>query len=81
MHKFPSEKEKLAIEISCTPKYAAMQCEDCLHQTVCMHKVDFGKISKQHPTTLHPFTTTITCICYRQEQPQARSLLYDQPLK
>lgn len=53
-----------------------MQCKDCTHQAVCMHRQEFDRLEGQLPTTGYPFKATVTCICYKQEQPQARNDLY-----
>jgi hypothetical protein len=55
-----------------------MQCKDCTHQTVCMHKGEFDRLEGMLPVTNYPFKPTVTCDCYKQEQPQARSGLYNQ---
>jgi len=55
-----------------------MQCKDCTHQTVCMHKGEFERLEGQLPVTSLPFRSAVTCYLYRQEQPQARSGILDQ---
>jgi hypothetical protein len=50
-----------------------MQCKDCTHQTVCMHKAEFDRLEGQLPVTDYPFKSTVTCTFYRQEQPQSRA--------
>ena len=51
-----------------------MQCKDCTHQAVCMHKDFFDTLKKMLPTTMFPFRATVTCDCYKQELPQERIL-------
>lgn len=53
-----------------------MQCKDCTHQIICMHKGEFEKLEGMLPTTMPPFKTTVTCVYYKQEQPQVRSDVY-----
>ena len=57
-----------------------MQCKDCTHQTVCMHKKEFERLEGMLPVTVCPFKSTVTCAYYKQELPQARAELVGQQL-
>ena len=49
-----------------------MQCKGCTHQQVCMHKNEFDRLEGQLPKTAHPFKSTVTCSCYKQETDTVR---------
>jgi len=55
-----------------------MQCKNCVHQTVCMHKTEFDRLEGQLPVTVYPFKSAVTCNLFRQEMAQSRNTLIGQ---
>jgi hypothetical protein len=43
-----------------------------------MYIKEFDRLEGQLPVTGYPFKSTITCSCYKQEQPQTRNDLLSQ---
>ena len=54
-----------------------MQCKDCTHNNVCMHKNEYSELAGKLPVTQYPFKTAVTCNYYRQETGNIRSTNYE----
>lgn len=53
-----------------------MQCKDCTHQLVCMHKGEFNRLEGQLPVTDYFFKSAVTCSFYQKETGNIRDPFY-----